>query len=182
MTTTTTVDYQTIITNATDGELSLGLVYNTNPAVRDMARAELYRRASRINADVDGELSDAMARSLGHIADTTRYGTQLCGVTVTRQAIINALHRDALTTRAHQAHLTTRATAVRYLADLIDQHRMDGEDTADMADDAEAGMTLADRGAYAVVYEFLLAACDAFDESGYDLVQSATVTVLGWLG
>lgn len=178
----TTVDYQTIIANATDGELSLGLVYNDNPAVRDMARAELHRRANRVNAAVDGELTDATARALGHTVDTHRYGTQLCGVTVTRQAVLNALHREALNTRAHQAHLTSRVTAVHYLADLIHQYRMDGEDVAYMADDESNGMTLADRGAYRVVYEFLLAAVDTFNESGYDLLQSATVTVLGWLG
>ncbi len=144
-------------------------------------RTELHRRANRINHQIDDALTDETARALGHTVDTNRHGTPLCGVTVTRQALINALHRDALTTRANQAALVTSTAAVRHLADLIHQAKMDGEDVADMADDESNGMTLADRGAYPEVYVFLLAACDAFPKwSGYDLLQSATVTILGW--
>ena len=141
---------------------------------------ELHRRANRINHQVDDELGDAMARALGHAIDTNRYGLDLCGVTITRQALVNALHRDAITTRDNEAALVTRAIAVRHLADLIHQTGADGEDITDMADDEEEGMTLADRRAYPEVYGFLLAAVDAFDESGFDLLQSATVDILGW--
>jgi hypothetical protein len=112
--------------------------------------------------------------------------TQVAGVTVTRQAIRNELHyraaadyQLALVERDNTAHLVSRRAATCRLADLIREHRMDGEDVADMGCDEAAEMTLEDRSAYSEVYLFLLVVCGRFNESGDDLLQSAT-EYLGW--
>jgi hypothetical protein len=71
--TTTTVNYQAIVTAATDGELSLGIVYNDRPEVRDMAMTELHRRALRENTARDRAARKiAFRQAVNHVADLIR--------------------------------------------------------------------------------------------------------------
>lgn len=179
---------QDMLAQYADGEIELtDDEYADATAVLAAARQELANReqlhatARKINADRTTWLAGTGERVLGRLLANgapelaARY--RMDGIT--RRAILAELYQRALWEDAARPHLLSRKAAVRYLAGLIRQYKMDGEEVSDMGHDEYNGMTRADRSAYPEVYVFLLAACDQFGDDGYELLGDAT-NVLGW--
>jgi hypothetical protein len=150
---------------------------------RRVALDELHRRALQINTDRTTWLAGTGERTLGLAVEqydqNVAHGDPGLLPPVSKQAMLTELRQRATIDFEQQPHLATHKAAVRYLAGLIRDHGMDGEDVADMGHDQFDGMTRADRSAYPVVYTFLLSACDTFQVDGYDLTREAT-EALGW--
>lgn len=154
---------------------------------RRMALDELHRRALALNTDRDDFLTRSGERTLGRILDgelasfDRSISWLITDGIASPTAILVELHTRALEEHTDRPHLVTRRAATHHLATLIREELLDGEEVRDLADAENAGESpLGFTWAGDRTYRFLIMACEAFDESGYDLLQSTCETVLGW--
>jgi hypothetical protein len=150
----------------------------------DALRTELHRRAINHGYERDAFLAQTGTHTLGRLLDpatptSAAYQAEMDALSITATTLRTELHGRALEEDTDRPHLVSERAATLYLAALIHETGMDGEDVVCMDDD-----DYNDRPSWEVnnarVYRFVRAASRQFDCSGFDLLQTATVTVLGW--
>lgn len=91
------------------------------------------------------------------------------------------LHTRALEEHTNRPHLVSLIAATRYLATLIREENLDGEDIAALQNaDFDGVAPRHYAGAGERTYRFLCEASDTFERHGDLLLRTATVAILGW--